>query len=213
MSKDNLKQLMIIGGGLAGCEAAWQAAIRGVTVTLFEMRPKKMTEAHTSGLLAELVCSNSLGSKVRNRATGLLKEECSLLGSLLIDCAEQNALPAGDALAVDRSLFAEAVTRKIESHPNITINRQEITEIPSGQSSSRAGRLLPPPWLNPYSKSPRQGNYSFLTPSLPSSQQNPSTWISLSELHDTNMKTILTAIILIAPFQKSNTMPSSKPCF
>lgn len=144
MSKDNLKQLMIIGGGLAGCEAAWQAAIRGVTVTLFEMRPNKMTEAHTSGLLAELVCSNSLGSKVRNRATGLLKEECSLLGSLLIDCAEQNALPAGDALAVDRSLFAEAVTRKIESHPNITINRQEITEIPSGPVIIASGPLTSP---------------------------------------------------------------------
>jgi len=144
MSKDTLERLTIIGGGLAGCEAAWQAAIRGVPVTLYEMRPQKMTEAHKSGLLAELVCSNSLGSKVRNRATGLLKEECSLLGSLLIDCAEQNALPAGDALAVDRTLFAEAVTRKIESHPNITIIREEITEIPSGPVIIASGPLTSP---------------------------------------------------------------------
>ena len=144
MSKDTPERLTIIGGGLAGCEAAWQAAIRGVPVTLYEMRPQRMTEAHTSGMLAELVCSNSLGSKVRNRATGLLKEECSLLGSLLIDCADQNSLPAGDALAVDRTLFAKTVTRKIENHPNITIIREEILEIPSGPVIIASGPLTSP---------------------------------------------------------------------
>ncbi|PKN90292.1 MAG: methylenetetrahydrofolate--tRNA-(uracil(54)-C(5))-methyltransferase (FADH(2)-oxidizing) TrmFO [Chloroflexi bacterium HGW-Chloroflexi-7] len=126
-----MEELTVIGGGLAGSEAAWQAAQLGVKVNLYEMRPSKSTDAHVSGNLAELVCSNSLGSSLRNRPSGLLKEECSLLKSLLVACAEESAIPAGDALAVDREIFAQKVTQQIESHPYITIIRQEVTEIPA----------------------------------------------------------------------------------
>ena len=92
--------LMVLGGGLAGSEAAWQAAERGMAVTLCEMRPTQTTPAHVTGLLAELVCSNSLGSKLVDRAPGLLKEELRNLGSLVVECADANAVPAGGALAV-----------------------------------------------------------------------------------------------------------------
>jgi methylenetetrahydrofolate--tRNA-(uracil-5-)-methyltransferase len=134
-------ELTIIGGGLAGCEAAWQAAQMGVQVKLYEMRPVKSTDAHVSDALAELVCSNSLGSTLRNRPSGLLKEECSLLKSLLVACAEESSIPAGDALAVDREIFAQKVTSHIESHPNITVIRQEVTEIPDGPVIIATGPL------------------------------------------------------------------------
>lgn len=136
-----MEELAIIGGGLAGSEAAWQAAQLGVQVRLYEMRPVKSTDAHVSGALAELVCSNSLGSTLRNRPSGLLKEECSLLKSLLVACAEESAIPAGDALAVDREIFAAKVTKQLESHPNITVIRQEVTEIPEGPSIIASGPL------------------------------------------------------------------------
>jgi methylenetetrahydrofolate--tRNA-(uracil-5-)-methyltransferase len=136
-----LEELSIIGGGLAGSEAAWQAAQMGAQVRLYEMRPVKSTDAHVSGALAELVCSNSLGSTLRNRPSGLLKEECSLLKSLLVACAEESAIPAGDALAVDREIFAAKVTKQVESHPNITVIRQEVTEIPEGPSIIASGPL------------------------------------------------------------------------
>ncbi|MGC9349213.1 MAG: methylenetetrahydrofolate--tRNA-(uracil(54)-C(5))-methyltransferase (FADH(2)-oxidizing) TrmFO [Anaerolineae bacterium] len=123
--------ITIVGGGLAGSEAAWQAAQRGAHVTVYEMRPGKMTPAHTSGHLAELVCSNSLGSNFVNRAPGLLKEELRRLGSLIIDVADQHAVPAGSALAVDREGFAKAVTARLETHPLIEVLREEKTEIPS----------------------------------------------------------------------------------
>src|SRR5512139_859124 len=100
----------VIGGGLAGCEAAWQVAQRGERVRLYEMRPERMTPAHQSGRLAELVCSNSLGSNLPNRALGLLKNELRRLGSLVLACADLTALPAGDALAVGREAFSQAVT-------------------------------------------------------------------------------------------------------
>ncbi len=122
--------LVIIGGGLAGSEAAWQAAERGIHVTLYEMRPQRMTPAHTGDRLAELVCSNSLGADVPNRASGLLKEELRRLGSLLLRLADAHRLPAGSALAVDREGFADAVTQAIAAHPRITLIRQEVTEIP-----------------------------------------------------------------------------------
>ncbi len=102
--------LTIIGGGLAGTEAAWQAANRGARVRLYEMRPAVPTGAHTGGDLAELVCSNSLGSNLPDRAPGLLKEELRRLGSLLLRCADAAALPAGGALAVDRKTFSRCVT-------------------------------------------------------------------------------------------------------
>ena len=105
--------IKIIGGGLAGSEAAWQAAQHGLHVKLYEMRPKKETGAHQSGDLAELICSNSLGSNLPDRASGLLKRELRIMGSLLLETAEENAVPAGGALAVDREIFAKAVTGKI----------------------------------------------------------------------------------------------------
>ncbi|HIQ06523.1 MAG TPA: methylenetetrahydrofolate--tRNA-(uracil(54)-C(5))-methyltransferase (FADH(2)-oxidizing) TrmFO [Anaerolineae bacterium] len=120
----------IIGAGLAGSEAAWQVAQRGVRVVLYEMRPRKMTPAHVSDRFAELVCSNSLGSNLPDRAMGLLKGEMRLLGSLIIRCADENALPAGGALAVSREEFSQAVTDAITSHPNIEVRREEVTEIP-----------------------------------------------------------------------------------
>jgi methylenetetrahydrofolate--tRNA-(uracil-5-)-methyltransferase len=123
----------IIGGGLAGSEAAWQAVSRGLDVTLYEMRPARMTPAHVSGRLAELVCSNSLGSNLVDRAPGLLKEELRRLGSLVVACADTTAVPAGGALAVDRDAFARMVTDRIEEHPGITVRREEVEQIPVGQ--------------------------------------------------------------------------------
>jgi methylenetetrahydrofolate--tRNA-(uracil-5-)-methyltransferase len=123
----------IIGGGLAGSEAAWQAVSRGLDVTLYEMRPARMTPAHVSGRLAELVCSNSLGSNLVDRAPGLLKEELRRLGSLVVACADTTAVPAGGALAVDRDAFARMVTDRIEEHPRITVRREEVEQIPVGQ--------------------------------------------------------------------------------
>lgn len=125
-----MSRIIVIGGGLAGCEAAWQAAEAGAEVLLYEMRPRTMTPAHTTGALAELVCSNSLGSNVVGRAPGLLKEELRRLGSLLIRIADQHRLPAGSALAVDREAFAAAVTTAVEQHPRITVVREEVKEIP-----------------------------------------------------------------------------------
>jgi len=125
-----MTNLTIIGGGLAGSEAAWQAAQSGIKVRLYEMRPTNPTGAHLSGNLAELVCSNSLGSNLPDRASGVLKNELRQLNSMLLECAEASALPAGAALAVDREAFAHRVTQKIESHPNIEVIRAEMKEIP-----------------------------------------------------------------------------------
>ena len=122
--------VVIIGGGLAGSEAAWQAATRGAKVTLYEMRPKEMTPAHKTSGLAELVCSNSLGSVDLLNAPGILKEEMRRLNSLIIRVADQVRVPAGSALAVDREQFSFKITQALESHPNIRILREEITEIP-----------------------------------------------------------------------------------
>jgi len=136
-----MPKVIIIGGGLAGSEAAWQAAQRGIDVILYEMRPFLQTGAHQGVNLAELVCSNSLGSRRIFRAPGLIKEEIRVLGSLLLTCAEQTGIPAGDALAVDREAFSQAVTEKIESHPNIRIVRQEVTEIPKSPAIIASGPL------------------------------------------------------------------------
>jgi methylenetetrahydrofolate--tRNA-(uracil-5-)-methyltransferase len=125
-----MNKLIVVGGGLAGCEAAWQAAQRGIKVALYEMRPDTSTGAHTSSNLAELVCSNSLGSDLFDRASGVLKNELRRLGSMLLACAEETSVPAGGALAVDRDLFSKRVTEMIETHPNIEIIREEVTEIP-----------------------------------------------------------------------------------
>ncbi len=121
-----MTDLLVIGGGLAGSEAAWQAAARGLSVRLAEMRPRQTTPAHVSDQLAELVCSNSLGSNLVDRAPGLLKEELRRLGSLVIACADATAVPAGGALAVDREAFARLVTQRVEAHPQIELDRCEI---------------------------------------------------------------------------------------
>ncbi|HID89399.1 MAG TPA: FADH(2)-oxidizing methylenetetrahydrofolate--tRNA-(uracil(54)-C(5))-methyltransferase TrmFO [Anaerolineae bacterium] len=138
-------RLIVVGGGLAGSEAAWQAAERGVEVILYEMRPRKMTPAHVSDRLAELVCSNSLGSDLPDRAPGLLKAELRRLGSLVLACADATRVPAGSALAVDRERFAEEVTRRIEAHPRIRVVRDEVTEIPDGPTVIATGPLTSEP--------------------------------------------------------------------
>lgn len=126
----------IIGGGLAGCEAAWQVASRGVPVTLHEMRPRRRTAVHQTDRLAELVCSNSFRGDKLDNAVGLLKEELRQLGSLVIHVATANRVPAGAALAVDRQRFAEEVTAAIGSHPLITVVRQEVTRVPPSTLAS-----------------------------------------------------------------------------
>ena len=123
-------ELTILGGGLAGCEAAWQAAERGVQVALYEMRPQHPTAAHKTDQLAELVCSNSLGSSEITNAAGILKEEMRRLGSLVVRVADTCTVPAGAALAVDRVEFAARITKEISTHPNITVIREEVTTIP-----------------------------------------------------------------------------------
>ncbi len=122
-------ELKIIGAGLAGCEAAWQAAQRGITVKLYEMKPKKHTPAHKSGDFAELVCSNSLRADGIYNAVGLLKEEMRKMDSLIMSCADAARVPAGGALAVDREGFSRLVTEKIKNHPNIEVFEEEVTEI------------------------------------------------------------------------------------
>ncbi len=139
-----MTKVTIVGGGLAGSEAAWQIAERGFDVDLYEMRPHKTTGAHVSDRLAELVCSNSLGSKLRDRATGLLQHELRLMGSKLIECADQAAVPAGGALAVDRELFAQYVTESLLNHPRINLVRNEVTSIPDGPSIIATGPLTSP---------------------------------------------------------------------
>lgn len=131
----------VVGGGLAGSEAAWQLAERGIDVDLFEMRPQRSTGAHVSDRLGELVCSNSFGSQLAGRAPGMLKSELQLLGSLLIRIAQETALPAGGALAVDREAFAAQVTATLEAHPHIQIRREEVTNIPNGPAIIATGPL------------------------------------------------------------------------
>ncbi len=127
-------RLDIIGGGLAGCEAAWRAAGQGVAVRLWEMKPHRFSPAHRLEGLAELVCSNSLRAAGPENAVGLLKEEMRLLGSLVMAAADQTRVPAGGALAVDRELFSQTVTKTVESHPLIEVRRSEVTTWPDGDA-------------------------------------------------------------------------------
>ena len=137
----NAETVTVIGGGLAGTEAAWQLAEQGIPVILYEMRPVKMTPAHRTGNLAELVCSNSLGSNLPDRAPGLLKNELRRLGSMVLMAADEASVPAGGALAVDRDRFAEIVTHRIDQHPYITFKREEMTTVPDGPTIIASGPL------------------------------------------------------------------------
>ncbi|MCW2277953.1 methylenetetrahydrofolate--tRNA-(uracil-5-)-methyltransferase [Heliophilum fasciatum] len=123
-------KVTVIGGGLAGAEAAWQIAERGIDVQLYEMRPTTMTPAHHTGDLAELVCSNSLRGAALENAVGLLKEELRQLGSLIMRAADASSVPAGGALAVDRQTFSRMITEHLEAHPRVRIERREVTDIP-----------------------------------------------------------------------------------
>lgn len=124
------KEVVVVGAGLAGSEAAYQLAKRGIKVKLYEMRPKKNTEVHTGDKFAELVCSNSLGSNLVSNASGLMKEELRRMGSLLIEIADETKVPAGQALAVDREGFSELITNKLRNMENIEIVNEELTELP-----------------------------------------------------------------------------------
>ncbi|MBQ6755760.1 MAG: methylenetetrahydrofolate--tRNA-(uracil(54)-C(5))-methyltransferase (FADH(2)-oxidizing) TrmFO [Oscillospiraceae bacterium] len=136
-----MNSVTVVGAGLAGCEAAWQLAERGIKVTLCEMKPKSHSPAHVSDDFAELVCSNSLRSDELTNAIGLLKEEMRRLGSVIMTAADANKVPAGGALAVAREDFSRAVTEKIKNHPNITVVCDEITDIPDGRVIIATGPL------------------------------------------------------------------------
>ena len=140
-----MEPVTVLGAGLAGCEAAWQLAKRGIPVVLYEMKPQKFSPAHKSQGLAELICSNSLKASRIDSAAGLLKEEMRRLGSLLVPCAEQCAVPAGGALAVDRDQFSRLVTQAIENEPRITLRREEVTDLPAGPVIVATGPLTSEP--------------------------------------------------------------------
>jgi methylenetetrahydrofolate--tRNA-(uracil-5-)-methyltransferase len=137
----NEKTVNVVGAGLAGSEAAWQLANRGVHVRLYEMRPVKQTPAHHTDKFAELVCSNSLRANSLTNAVGVLKEEMRRLNSVIIQAADACAVPAGSALAVDRHEFAERVTNLVQGHPNVTVIREEVTDIPNGPTIIATGPL------------------------------------------------------------------------
>ena len=136
-----MNKVSIIGGGLAGSEAAWQLAKRGVDVVLYEMRPHKSTPAHKTDRFAEVVCSNSFGANDISSPAGILKHELKILNSLIMECAESSKVPAGKALAVDRDLFSSLVTERLVSMPNIKIIREELSEIPAGKVIVATGPL------------------------------------------------------------------------
>lgn len=140
-----MKIVNVVGAGLAGSEAAWQIAQAGVPVKLYEMRPVKKTEAHHTDNFAELVCSNSLRGNSLANAVGLLKEEMRRLDSVIIHSADETAVPAGGALAVDRDSFSETITRKVKEHPLVTVVNEEITEIPEGITVIATGPLTSHP--------------------------------------------------------------------
>ena len=136
-----MTKVKVVGAGLAGSEAAWQLAQRGVAVELYEMKPQKMTPAHHADTFAELVCSNSFRGDRLENAVGLLKEELRRLGSLILTCAEATRVEAGGCLAVDRQGFSRMVTDKIRSHPNITVVEEELTQVPEGPVIIATGPL------------------------------------------------------------------------
>lgn len=157
----------VIGAGLAGCEAAWQLAERGICVNLIEMKPAKFTPAHHYTGFAELVCSNSLRSDRLENAVGLLKEELRRLGSLIMKCADETRIPAGGALAVDRTGFSDLVTEKIKNHPNITIISEEVTKIPDGEVIIASGPLTSDALFSEIGKLTNEENLYFYDAAAP----------------------------------------------
>jgi len=135
------RPILVVGAGLAGCEAAWQLARAGLSVRLVEMRPIQTTPVHTTALFAELVCSNSLRGDAATNAVGLLKREMECMDSLILRCARETAVPAGGALAVDRQGFSQRVTAMIENHPKIMVDRKEVTALPEGPAILATGPL------------------------------------------------------------------------
>ncbi len=161
-----MSRVKIIGAGFAGCEAAWQLAKRGIEVELYEMKPVKYSPAHSSEGLAELVCSNSFKALRTESAAGMLKAEMEMLGSLCVPCAKQTSVPAGGALAVDRDRFSVLVTEKIMGEKNITLIREEVTEIPDGFVIIAAGPLASEA-LSEKIKELCGGNLSFFDAAAP----------------------------------------------
>ena len=161
-----MSRVKIIGAGFAGCEAAWQLAKRGIEVELYEMKPLKYSPAHSSEGLAELVCSNSFKALRTESAAGMLKAEMEMLGSLCVPCAKQTSVPAGGALAVDRGRFSALVTEKIMGEKNITLIREEVTEIPDGFVIIAAGPLASEA-LSEKIKELCGGNLSFFDAAAP----------------------------------------------
>ncbi len=157
----------VIGAGLAGCEAAWQLAQRGISVTLIEMKPVKFTPAHHYSGFAELVCSNSLRSDRLENAVGLLKEELRRLGSLIMTCADETRIPAGGALAVDRTGFSDLVTEKIKNHPYITVISEEVTKIPDGYVIVASGPLTSDALFEEIGKLTNEDNLYFYDAAAP----------------------------------------------
>lgn len=163
-----MNKITVIGGGLAGCEAAWQTASRGIKTELIEMKPAKKTPAHKSELLAELVCSNSLKAARVDSAAGLLKEEMRRLNSVCLLAADKCAVPAGGALAVDRDIFSQIVTEKIKSHPHITVKTETVTKIPKdGITVIATGPLTDGELANEIGKLSDDGNLSFFDAAAP----------------------------------------------
>lgn len=160
--------ITVIGAGLAGSEAAWQLAERGIKVTLYEMRPHVTSPAHHTDGFAELVCSNSLRAGNIENAVGLLKEEMRRLGSLIMTCADATAVPAGGALAVDRHRFSQMVTEKVSNHPNITVKREELKEIPKeGTVIMATGPLTSPALSEAIKELTGTGDFYFYDAAAP----------------------------------------------
>ena len=162
-----MQEATVIGAGLAGCEAAWQLASRGIRVTLIDMKPERFTPAHHSAGFAELVCSNSLRSDQLTNAVGLLKEEMRQLGSLILRAADATRVPAGGALAVDREAFSKYVTDAVENHPLITVERREVTQLPTENAVIATGPLTSDALAEEIAKLPGLSTLNFYDAAAP----------------------------------------------
>ena len=158
---------VVIGAGLAGSEAAWQLARRGIHVSLYEMRPVNTSPAHHTDRFAELVCSNSLRGEKLSNAVGLLKEEMRRLGSLIMQWADQTRVPAGDALAVDREAFSEGITKSIMNHPMIDVIKKEMDSVPEGPVIIATGPLTSEKMSNAIAALPGMSTLNFYDAAAP----------------------------------------------